>query len=468
MICQSYIELDRSDPLFGERLKFLRNSKKQEYLVYLVADRAGGKCPNIMPIIPKIVVFFTVAAAGILFVGCFKTNTKPHNSADTSFLPDRGILYVLSDSGLQKIDASSGVRDWLCQAISGSSPLDYSSGNIYSGGLTTMAAINYQTGVINWLNLIPREPDNSGITDYCRTAFQDSLVYYTKGTGVFYGDALLYCAYQDNGQIIWTNQIDSNNYNLTSHFNGIPYVANGNVLTLTRNYYNNFQITAFDAATGRLAWNSPQNDSLTAELHVTNNYIISATSSFAYCYSSKDGSLVWQTDLQFPPFSAPNSTSTTFLDGNNLIVCRNYNGPTNLIRELNATTGQMMNTFELDVPEAYGFWEYGYNAGMLYTLNLITEGTAANSDSADVVAFDLGSRSSKWKYNYSHVSGVGMVITNNNVIVPSGINDGTGFHTQVTFLDLDGRFVKTVSYAGTVGNRLMYVDSAGVVYKQAD
>jgi outer membrane protein assembly factor BamB len=427
-----------------------------------------------MACLPKpLSAFFAFLMILGLCEGCKKSVPKPHDPTDTTFLPDPGILYMLSDAGLQKIEVSKNVTDWTTQVYEGpgtaNCPLDYNAGNIYFGGLGSLAAYNYQTGATNWTNFIPDEAGASVSSDYRQTAYQDSLVFYTKPTGVYFGGAQLYCAYRDNGQVIWTNQIDSDQYDvIPGDFNGLPYVVNGNVITLTRGYYGNPQITAYNATTGRLVWNSPQNNELSGQLHVTNNYIYYSSNATACCYSTKDGSLLWQTDLQLPTLSYSSSTSYTFLDSSKLIVCRNYGGTTNLVREINANTGSMMNSFELDVPEAHVFWGYGYNNNVLYTVNVINWASGNNIDSVDVVAFDLGSQLPKWKYNYTDGTGLFMVVTNNNVIVPGGLMDSTSLKAQVLFLDFNGKLVKKVAYAGTTANRFMYVDNSGVLYKEVD
>jgi outer membrane protein assembly factor BamB len=193
---------------------------------------------------PASIVFITTISG--LLGGCLKSNTKDHNPADSTSNPDHDILYMLSDAGLQKIEFGSGKADWTTAVNQGvgtfNCPLDYSMGNVYFGGLSDMASFNYEKGATNWENAMLYDPSVSIYNDYRGTAFHDSLVFYTRPTGVYNGPAELYCAYQDNGQILWTNQIDSNSGGLTD-FNSIPVAVNGNVVTLTREYYGDFRIT---------------------------------------------------------------------------------------------------------------------------------------------------------------------------------------------------------------------------------
>jgi hypothetical protein len=269
-----------------------------------------------------------------------------------------GTLYLLVDGNLEKVEANKSVTDWSTPIIDGfgsyNSPLDFNAGNIYFGGLDGLAAYNYQTGALNWMGSIPFDPGASTASMYRGAAFQDSLVFYTGPTGVTDGGAQLYGNYQNNGNRLWADLIDSAGNN-TSDFNGIPFVNNGNVLTVTRGVDGNLAITAYNTSTGSRIWATAENSQLSAELHIANNYVYCASGTDAFCYSTNDGSLQWQTDLQFPAITNSTSSTYTFVDGNQLIVSRNYGLTTNLIREINASTGVLMSSLEVDFPEAVAF-----------------------------------------------------------------------------------------------------------------
>jgi hypothetical protein len=112
--------------------------------------------------------------------------------------------------------------------------------------------------------------------------------------------------------------------------------------------------------------------------------------------------------------------------------------------------------------------DYGYSSGVLYIVNTVNSGSAV--DSLELRAFNLATNLSTWKYNYYQSSSQSLIVTQNYLIFPSGVADSTCLNAQseMVFLTLNGTFVKTVPYPGFSADKFMYVDSSGVLYKQAD
>ena len=184
------------------------------------------------------------------------------------------------------------------------------------------------------------------------------------------------------------------------------------------------------------------------------------------CYSATDGSQQWQTTEQFPPQNGTQSSVYTFDNGSQLIVCRNFAGTTNYVEEFDMASGAMTNNLTIDYPEGFGFYGYGYQGGVLYTVNSFT--STSPSDSTEIRAYDLVANKPTWKYSYALSTGFQLVVTPNYVIVPTGEADTTSYIPQLEFFTLDGKPVKSVPYTGYQAEKFMYIDNSGVFYKEAD
>jgi len=401
-----------------------------------------------------------------VFWGCTKSNPSNQpspNAVDSFQLDANGILYLKVDDTLRRLDVKTGSSDWgtalTYHSGSGQSPLNFDSGYIYQGSIYGLATYNYRTGAMIWMTAIPPEP-GSTLGMYRATAINDSLVFYTGPTGVFFGGGKLYCAYKRSGDVLWETLIDSNSLGFKD-FNSIPYLANGKVILLIRDMDGHKRIGCFHAGTGASVWNTTINDDLSSRLLVTDDHIYAAQGQYAYCYSAKDGSLQWRTDMGF---SGGEFKNYPFLDHDRLIVARNGPVTSNAIRIFNAINGDQNSSQTFEVPAATDLWRYTYDKGVLYI-------TSQTTDSVELTAYNIDTKSVKWRYRYSQLGAWSAIVTDKYFIFPSGIGRTPLYEnaaSQMTFLDLNGSLVKQVPYRGVYTNSMLYVDSTGTVYKEQD
>ncbi len=407
-----------------------------------------------------VLLFWLSSLSFSLLPGCVKHNANyvPPNAVDSFVKDPYGSIYI-NGYQLYKLDIQSGVTKWTTDNAlvfdSYISPLYFDSGYFYSGGLYGIAAYNYQTGQLIWLQNTPATTGMLGYADYRAVAIKDSLAIYGGATGSGYGVAYMYCVRKRNGTPVWTNLADSISY--ITDFTSIPYIAGGNVVTLTRNYNGDLQITAYDPATGRKIWATANNDNLQSRMLIGSNAIYNVNLQNVACYSVNDGSLLWtRSDL---PTSGYYLDLSYFLDGDKLIVAGGALPTSCTVNVYNATNGSLLSSQSISLPLCVdNYFTFNYNNNVLYTSYRIQGG------SSKLQAYDINAEKEKWTYAFNNAGEYGDIITPDFIILPEA-GDSTG--SCVTFLDAQkGTVVKKVPFSSSGISEILYTDSTGNVYAQ--
>jgi outer membrane protein assembly factor BamB len=395
-----------------------------------------------------------------LFPGCKKQspNYVPPNAVDSFVKDPYGSIYINGDQ-LYKLDIQTGVTEWTTYNVlafaSFMAPLYFDSGYFYSGSLDGIATYNYQTGQLIWLGYTPATAGMDGYAPYRVVAIKDSLAIYAGSTGVGYGQANMYCVRKRNGTLVWQNTVDTTGY--LTDFTSIPYIADGNVVTLTRNYNGDTQITAYDPVTGKKIWATANNDNLQSRLLIGNHAIYNVDLQNANCYSASDGSLLWSRDDL--PTSGYYLDLNCFLDGDKLIVAGGVSPISCTVNVYNTANGSLLSSQSFALPLALSnYFTFNYSNNVLYTSANETGGTV------NVHAYDINAQKEKWTYRFRNIGEYGDITTPDFMILPEA-RDSTG--SYITFLDIEkGTVVKKVPFSSSDISEILYTDSTGNVYSQ--
>ena|GEM_PF-1845481 len=394
----------------------------------------------------------------VLFFSCRKSSTPVLNNPVGS----NGVFYIqcINPAGanvLKKIDTHDTNANWEVLDYSSGQSFSYDSGHIYGGSYSSLSSYDASTGIYDW-NFYWLNVYNG---NYIQPAFKDSLVFCTKASD-FWDFSYLFCVNRNTGGMKWRNQLDSAGAIRSSSFQSNPIVVNNDVIATTRSYNNDLRIVCFDILRGQKIWASAINNTLSSMIKIDDGKIYSTTGRYASCYSTVDGSLLWQTDTR----SSYNST-LTFFDQTKIVVSKD-SGNTNTIIILDKSSGSIINSFTPNIPGEY-YRGTAYANNTLYLSSFF--------DSAyELRAYNINDMTQKWKYTFAPCgwfSSLASIITDKYLIVsvdlPTVYNPAISIpddssQAKMLFLDFSGKLVTQVPYVGYYTRGFVYLDN-GVPYK---
>jgi outer membrane protein assembly factor BamB len=371
----------------------------------------------------------------------------------------KGTVYHVTDQSLMKVEMESGNIVWqkgLNDAAGTGLNLYYDSGYIYHRGRIGISCYNSINGNTVWRFGWLAYSD----ANYSNTiAFNDSLVFFSSQTSAW-APSSLYCMRKRTGVLLWKKQIDQAGW-ASNHFFAIQAVANGKVVTISRNSNGQRKLICLNVADGQQLWETPVNDLLKPTIKIFNDKVY-CNGPTAFCYDLNTGSLLWQNNFGLPSASPYFSCSST-LDQNKLytIVPSATSSIQHAIKTINFTTGAIESSFNTLSGPYVNSNSYQFSNHMVYAIS-----PHSQFDSTELQAYDITTATLKWKYhNFSSYRQP--IISTKHIIYREYLGPNTDSNPlYLTVLNLDGKRIRRIKVPGKYIYGILYIDENNTQFNQ--
>jgi outer membrane protein assembly factor BamB len=407
----------------------------------------------------RLQLFFLSFLLLLLNIGCTKTDVIDDTPDNPQPTPPNGTLYINGVGEFLKIDMKDSAVLWTSQtrnlAASFNNPMTFDSTSFYHGNTAGLTAYSTQTGIprwsFSWIVI------NNNTIPYREPAFKDSLLFLTSPSNLW-DRSYLHCLNKKTGVMYWKKQLDLGDVNIP--FNTTPMIMNDKVIMLTRDANNRKRLTALNVADGAPMWNSGVNDSLSFHLTLKDGNIYSTSKQYIVCYNATDGSLKWQTDLNYSTFNA----TATFFEPGKLIIVKVLNTEYKLFT-INIADGSIIKQSSLSVPTQVQNTTTA-PLGCNYVNNTLFVASRHNSDSASIKAYDFSNSALKWEKRFANYfyTEFTPLLSDEYLIFPINNTYPNG-KSVMYFLDFNGKVATGIPFNANYTAGFIYAKN-GIIYKQ--